>query len=68
MTLALRFSDNQAKANTTDVDNIIRETTPTTLGSGEQMRAVRDREIHAAESFATAIGIFDKANAGVVKA
>ena len=68
MTLALQFSDNQAKANTIEVNNIIRETMPTTLSSGEQMCAVRDHEVHAAESLTTAIGIFDKANAGVVEA
>ncbi len=68
MTLALQSSDNEAKADATEVDNIIRETMPTTLGSSEQMRAVRDHEVHAGESLTTAIGIFDEANAGVVEA
>lgn len=58
----------EAKANTTDVDKIIRDTIPTTLGGGEQARAARDHEIHAAESLATAIDIFDEANVCVVEA
>ena len=50
------------------MDKILRETTPTTLGGGEQTRVVRDHEIHAAESLTTAIGVFDEADAGVVEA
>src|SRR5262245_50161725 len=41
---------------------------PATLGGGEQTRAVRDHEVHAAESLATAVGIFDEADTGVVEA
>jgi len=40
----------------------------TTLGGSEQTRAVGDHDIEAAESFTTAVGIFDEAKAGVVEA
>ena len=66
--MQIALSLNQAKANAADVDKILRDTTPTTFGGGEQTRAVRDHEIHAAESLATAIGIFDEAKVGVVEA
>src|SRR5262245_15662482 len=58
---------NQAKTDATDVDNLFREATSTTFGGGQQTRAVCDHEIQAAESCATAVGIFDEANAGIIQ-
>jgi hypothetical protein len=61
------LSFNEAKANATEVDQILGEPTPATLGGGEQPRAVRDHKIHAAEALTTAIGICDEAHSRVVK-